>query len=128
MALPLASFYLRSRYLDARQLLEHGVRVAVATDFNPGSAPSFHLPLAMLFGCLTLGMTPAEVLRAVTINAAHALNMEDQIGSLEKGKRADFAVIDSPDVDHWMYHFRPNACRATVIGGEPVWGELDSWP
>ena len=128
VALPLASFYLRSRYLDARQLLEHGVRVAVATDFNPGSAPLFHLPLAMLFGCLTLGMTPAEVLRAVTINAAHALNMEDQIGSLEKGKRADFAVIDSPDVDHWMYHFRPNACRATVIGGEPVWGELDSWP
>ena len=128
VALPLASFYLRSRYLDARKLLKHGVRVAVATDFNPGSAPSFHLPLAMLFGCLTLGMTPAEVLRAATINAAHALNMEDQIGSLEKGKRADFAMIDSPDLDHWMYHFRPNACRTTVIGGEPVWGELDPWP
>ena len=127
VALPLASFYLRSRYLDARRLLKQGVRVALATDFNPGSAPSFHLPLAMLFGCLTLGMTPAEVLRAATINAAHALGMEDQIGSLEEGKRADFAVIDSPDLDHWMYHFRPNACRTTVIGGEPVWGELDRW-
>ena len=73
-------------------------------------------------------MTPAEVLRAATVNAAHALNMEDRIGSLEKGKKADFAVIDSPDVDHWMYHFRPNACSTTVIGGEPVWGVLEPWP
>ena len=128
VALPLASFYLRSRTLDARRLIEQGVRVAVATDFNPGSAPSFHLPLAMLFGCLALGMTPGEVLKAATINAAHALHMEDRIGSLEKGKKADFAIIDSPGVDHWMYHFRANACRTTVIGGEPVWGELEPWP
>ncbi len=128
VALPLASFYLRSRYLDTRRLIEQGVRVAVATDFNPGSAPSFHLPLAMLFGCLALGLTPDEVLKAATINAAHALNMEDRIGSLEKGKKADFAVIDSPDVDHWMYHFRANACRTTVIGGEAEWGELEPWP
>ena len=96
-------------------LIEAGVAVAVATDFNPGSAPSYHLPFALTLACTLQRMTPAEALKGATVIAARAVGLEAQIGSLEPGKAADFAVIDAPDVDHWLYHLRPNACRATVV-------------
>ena len=121
VSLPLASLYLRQPPMPARRLLEAGVAVAVATDFNPGSAPSFHLPLAMTLACTTQGMTPAESLRGATIVAARAIGLAETHGSIEAGKRADFAVIDAPDVEHWLYHFRANACVRTVIGGTTVW-------
>ena len=121
VSLPLASLYIRQPPMPARRLLEAGVSVAVATDFNPGSAPSFHLPLAMTLACTMQGMTPAESLRGATIVAARAIGLEETHGSLEAGKRADFAVIDAPDVEHWLYHFRANACVRTVIGGTTVW-------
>ena len=121
VSLPLASLYLREPPMDARRWLGAGCAVAVATDFNPGSAPSFHLPMAMTLACTTQQMTPAEVLKGATIVAARAVGMEADVGSLEPGKRADFAVIDAPDEAHWLYHLRPNACVRTVIGGETVW-------
>jgi imidazolonepropionase len=121
VSLPLASLYLNVDPLPARRLIDAGVAVAVATDFNPGSAPSYHLPLAMMLACTMQRMIPAEALKGATVYAARAVGMEDEIGSLEPGKRADFAVIDAPDVNHWLYHFRPNACVRTVIGGETVW-------
>ena len=121
VSLPMASLYLRQPPLPARRLIEAGVAVAVATDFNPGSAPSYHLPLAMTLACTMQGMTPAEALKGATIIAARAIGLEATHGSLEPGKRADFAVIDAPDVVHWLYHFRPNACVRTVIGGDTVW-------
>jgi imidazolonepropionase len=121
VSLPIASLYLRQPPLPARKLLDAGVPVAVATDFNPGSAPSYHLPLAMTLACTTQGMTPSEALKGATIVAARALGEEQEIGSLEEGKAADFAVIDAPSVEHWLYHFRPNACVRTVIGGRTVW-------
>lgn len=121
VSLPLATLYLHVEPIPARRLIAAGVPVAVATDFNPGSAPSFHLPLAMLLACTMQRMTPAEALKGATIIAARAIGMDETVGSLEPGKRADFAVIDAPDVNHWLYHFRPNACVRTVIGGETVW-------
>lgn len=121
VALPLASLYLGQPPMPARRLIDGGVAVAVATDFNPGSAPSYHLPLALTLACTLLGMTPGEALKAATIHAARAVGLERRVGSLEPGKAADFAVMDAPDVDHWLYHFQPNACRMTVIGGEPRW-------
>lgn len=121
VSLPLATLYLNVRPLPARALIEAGVPVAVATDFNPGSAPSYHLPLAMTLACTMQRMTPAEVLKGATAIASKAIGMEREVGSLEPGKRADFAVIDAPDVNHWLYHVRPNACVHTVIGGETVW-------
>ncbi|MEK6596974.1 MAG: amidohydrolase family protein, partial [Gemmatimonadota bacterium] len=120
VSLPLATLYLNQRPLPARRLIEAGVPVAVATDFNPGSAPSFHLPLAMMLGCTLQRMTPAEVLAGATLVAAQAIGLEHEVGSLEVGKAADFAVIDAPDLNHWMYHFRGNACRRTVIAGQTV--------
>ena len=95
--------------------------VAVATDFNPGSAPSYHLPLALTLACTLQRMTPAEALKGATVIAARAVGLERRVGSLEPGKAADFAVIDAPDVNHWLYHLRPNACRLTVAGGRVVW-------
>src|SRR4029077_9116572 len=113
--------YLGQRPMPARALIEAGVRVAVATDFNPGSAPSWDLPLALLLACTLPRMTPAEALKGATIHAARAAGAAAEVGSLEPGKAADFAVIDAPDVNHWLYHFRPNACVETVIGGVTPW-------
>ncbi|HJR15726.1 MAG TPA: imidazolonepropionase [Gemmatimonadales bacterium] len=121
VSLPVASLYLGQPAMPARRLIERGVAVAVATDFNPGSAPSYHLPLALTLACTLQHMTPAEALKGATIYAARAVGLERSTGSLESGKAADFAVIDAPDVNHWIYHFRPNACVTTVIGGITRW-------
>lgn len=123
VSLPIATLYLGQRPMPARRLIEAGVPVAVATDFNPGSAPSYHLPLALTLACTMQRMTPAEALKGATSIAARAIGLENECGSLEAGRRADFCVIDAPDVNTWLYHFRPNACVRTVIGGETVWAE-----
>jgi imidazolonepropionase len=107
--------------MPARALIDAGVAVAVATDFNPGSAPSYHLPLAMMLGCTLQKMTPSEVLKGATLYAARAIGREPVTGSLEPGKRADFALMDAPDVTHWLYHFTPNACMLTVSRGVVRW-------
>lgn len=120
VSLPLASLYLGQAPLPARRLIEAGVPVGVATDFNPGSAPSWHLPLALTLACTLQRMTPAESLKGATIIAARAIGLAGEVGSVEPGKRADLAVIDSPDPNHWLYHFRPNACRCTILGGRVI--------
>jgi imidazolonepropionase len=121
VSLPLAAVYLQQQPMPARRLIDSGVAVAVATDFNPGTAPSYHLPLALTLACTLQRMTPAEALKGATIYAARAVGLEAEIGSLEPGKAADLAVIDASDVDHWLYHFRPNACVMTIAGGIPRW-------
>ena len=118
VSLPLASLYLREKYLPARQMMDSGVRVAVATDFNPGSAPSYHLPLAMTLACLNQGMYPTEALMGATIIAARAVNMHHIAGSLRPGYKADIAVIDAPNLNHWLYHFRDNSCVGVVKNGQ----------
>ena len=117
VSLPLASLYLREPYLPARQMLQAGVRVAVATDFNPGSAPSYHLPLAMTLACVNQQMTPQEVLMGATTVAARAVAAEQRIGSLLPGYDADITILDAPSVNHWLYHFRANACCGVVKSG-----------
>jgi len=117
VSLPLASLYLRERYLPAREFLEAGVPVAVATDFNPGSAPCYHLPLALTLACLNQRMSPAEALMGATTVAARAVGLHDRIGSLLPGYQADVAIFDAPDLNHWLYHFRANACAAIYKRG-----------
>jgi len=118
--LPLATLYLRQPPLDARRCLAAGVPVAVATDFNPGSAPSYHLPLAMTLACTMNHLTPALALRGATITAAKAIGLDREVGSLEPGKRADFVLVDAESVEHWLYHFRPNVVTAVYVGGERI--------
>ncbi len=117
VALPIASLYLRQQPMDARRFLDAGVSVAVATDFNPGSAPSYCLPLAMTLACTMNRLTPREALKAATIYAARALRLERDVGSLESGKSADFVVLEAPDVEHWLYQAVPSRPGATAVGG-----------
>jgi imidazolonepropionase len=121
VSLPIATLYLGQPPMPARRLIAAGVGVAVATDFNPGSAPSYHLPFAMTLACTLQRMTPAEALKGATFYAAKAIGLEQRVGSLERGKAADFALIDAPDVQSWLYHLRPNACRLTAAGGQVIW-------
>lgn len=118
VSLPLATLYLDEEPLPARSLLEAGVPVAVATDFNPGTAPSYHLPLALTLACTLQRMTPAEALTGATRHAAAAVNRADQIGALAPTMQADFVLVDAPSLNHWLYHFRPNAVQATYVKGQ----------
>jgi len=121
VSLPLATLYLNQTPMPARKFIAAGVDVAVATDFNPGSAPSWDLPLAMMLACNLQRMTPAEVLKGATCIAARALGLQGEAGEVSPGCRADLAVIDAPDVNHWLYHFRPNACVLTIAAGRVCW-------
>jgi imidazolonepropionase len=118
VTLPLASLYTQEQPLDCRRLVEGGVDVAVATDFNPGSAPSYDLPLAMMLACNQGRLSPAEALKGATLQAAKAIRRENQVGSIEKGKSADFAIIDAPNPEFWMYHYRGGSCTELFVSGE----------
>ena len=120
VSLPLASLYLREQYMDARQMLKSGVKVAVATDFNPGSAPSYHLPLAMTLACINQQMTPQEALMGATTVAASAISAQQRIGSLLPGFNADISIIDAASLNHWLYHFCANACHNVIKSGQWV--------
>ena len=124
VTLPLASLYLGQPPVQAGRLREAGVRVAVATDFNPGSAPCYDLPLAMMLACTLQRMTPAEVLKGATAHAAQAIGEAAVVGSIGVGRRADLVLLDAESAEHWLYHYRPNCCAAVVAGGRLVEGTL----
>ena len=121
VSLPFASFNLRQPAMPARACIEAGIPVAVATDFNPGSAPSYHLPAAMYMACIMQYMSPAEVLKGATYFAAKAIGKGHEVGRLAPGYAADFVVMDAPDINHWMGHFQPNAAIMTVVDGSVVY-------
>lgn len=118
--LPLASLTAKLKPADGRRLIEQGIKTAVATDFNPGTAPSYHLPSALGLACLLNGLTPAEALKGATICAALALRLDDQIGSLEPGKFADIAFIRADSVNHWLSNPIPNFCERAVCRGVEI--------
>jgi len=117
VTLPIASLYTQQPYLNCRKLVKNGVKVALATDFNPGSAPSYDLPLAMMLTCNHGRLTPAETLKAATIYAAKAINRHETVGSIEPGKNADFLVIDAPDVNFWLYHYKGTSVVNKSVAG-----------
>ena len=98
--LPTAAFYLKlGRFAPARALIDGGVAVALATDVNPGGGFSPSMPFAMTLACFGMGLTFEESLAAATLNAAHSLDMADDVGSLEVGKLADFVVVDGDPIN-----------------------------
>lgn len=118
--LPATSFNLNKSYANARKMIDLGVRVAISSDYNPGSCPSENLQFAMQLGCLGLKMTPNEVLNAVTINASYCIDRQYEIGSIEVGKRADFVIFDSPNIEYLMYHFGINHVDRVYKDGKLV--------
>ncbi|MCB0353521.1 MAG: imidazolonepropionase [Bdellovibrionales bacterium] len=124
VSLPLASLYTFQPPLDARKLIQCEVPVAVATDFNPGSAPSSHLPLALLLACTLNRMTPAEALKGATIYAARALGIASERGSIEPGKKADICVLTTPNVEHWLYNFGEARCQLTIVNGSVAFSRM----
>lgn len=104
--LPASVYALGStKYPAAREMIDAGLAVVLATDFNPGSSPTPSLPMVMSIACTQMKMTPAEAVAASTINAAYSLGRGDEIGSLEKGKRADFVIHDASDYRELAYWF-----------------------
>ncbi len=119
--LPAASFNLASAsYADARSMIDMGCAVALATDLNPGSAPCPSMPMVMAIACRYQKLSPAEALSASTINAAYAIGLGDQIGSLEVGKQADILILEASDYRHLAYYFGGNPIHTVVKRGKVV--------
>jgi imidazolonepropionase len=123
--LPTTSFNLNKEYAKARTIIEKGVAVALSTDYNPGSSPTENLQFAMQLGSLKLRMTPKEVITAVTINSAFSVDRGNEIGSITKGKKADFVIFDTPNLEYIMYHFGINHTKAVYKNGVKVYGGLN---
>jgi imidazolonepropionase len=109
------------RYAPARKLIDSGAIVALATDFNPGTSPTFNMQFVLSLACTQMKMTPAEAVAAATINAACAVRREDRLGSMESGKQADLAVYDISDYREIPYFAAVNLCSATFKRGELMW-------
>ena len=115
---PGANYFLGLKeYPKARKLIDAGVPVALATDYNPGSSPTLSMPMAMSLACTHMKMTPAEAIAAATINGAWALRVADRKGTIEPGKDADLAVFAVEDYREIPYWFGANRCSLTLMNG-----------
>lgn len=106
--LPGTGMFLKKKPANARYLIDNGLSVALATDFNPGTSPTVSLPLIMNLGCFLMNMTPEEVLTSTTINAAHAIGQSKNIGSIESGKKADLTIFSVPNYLFLTYEYGIN--------------------
>lgn len=109
-----------TRYAPARRMIEAGVSVAIATDFNPGSSPTPSMQMALAIACTQMRMTPAEAITAATINAAYTLDLGHRLGSLEVGKQADAVVFNVTDYRQIPYFFGINHAQVTIKAGRIV--------
>lgn len=120
--LPGANYFLgHKEFPNARRLIDSGVPVALATDYNPGTSPTPGMPFILSLGCTHMKLTPAEAIAGGTINAACALRLQNQKGSIEPGKDADLAVWDVGDYREIAYWFAWNRCAEMIVGGRAVW-------
>ncbi len=117
--LPVAALYLGRPMPPARALVDAGAAIALATDFNPGSAYCESLPVVSTLACTQLGLTPAEALSACTVNAAYVLGLPDR-GRLAPGLRADVVLVDAPDWRHLAYHLGGDIVHTVVREGRIV--------
>ncbi len=118
--LPVAAMELRRPMPPARALIDAGAIVALATDFNPGSAFCESLPVAMHLACVHMGMTPAEALGACTVNAAWVLDRHERIGRLAEGYDADIVLLDAPDWRHLAYHLGGRVVASSLKRGRRI--------
>jgi imidazolonepropionase len=118
--LPASSLFLGRPMPPGRALVDAGAAVALATDFNPGSAFCESLPLCCSLAATQLKLSPAEALAACTVNAAHVLGRADRLGRLAPGFRADVVLLDAPDWRYLAYHLGGDLVDRVVLAGEPV--------
>lgn len=118
VVIPAATFHLGGHnYANARGMIDAGCALALCTDINPGSAPCPSMPFVMALACRFMRLSPAEAMNASTINAAHALGLGGQMGSIEVGKQADLLILDAPDFRHLMYVFGGNIVKTVIKNG-----------
>jgi imidazolonepropionase len=118
--LPAANYFLGLQdYPPARKLIDSGVAVALATDYNPGTAPTTSMPFVLSVACTHMKMSPAEAIVASTYNGACALGLQSQKGSLDPGKDADIAIFDVEDYRELAYWVGLKRCRGTILNGVP---------
>jgi imidazolonepropionase len=119
---PGANYFLATgQYPPARKLIDAGVPVALATDYNPGTSPTASMPMVLSIACTQMKMSPGEALAGATINGAYALGLGDRKGSIESGKDADLALFQLEDYREIAYWFGANHCVGTMMSGQ--WSE-----
>ncbi len=119
--LPTAAFFLRMNYQPARQLIDAGCAVALASDFNPGSSPGYNMNFVVALSCIQMKMLPEEAINAATINGAFAMGIGTEAGSIAVGKKANI-ILTEPinNIAALPYHFSDNVIKNVMIGGEWV--------
>ncbi|MFW9850823.1 MAG: imidazolonepropionase [Candidatus Thorarchaeota archaeon] len=122
--LPATAFSLNTDYARARDMIEMGLPVALATDFNPNCANE-SLFFTIALACYKMKMHPREVISALTINAAYAIDRSDSVGSIEPGKRADIIVLDCPNPEYLAYRFGVNLVHTVITQGDVVYTKFD---
>lgn len=113
-------FLMKDNYAPGRKMVEEGLPIALATDFNPGTCPCGNIQMIITLACLKLGMTPSQAINAVTINAAHAVGMADRIGSIEVGKQADIIILDIQNYNQLPYYFGTNHVKKVFKKGRLI--------
>ncbi|GAI43156.1 unnamed protein product, partial [marine sediment metagenome] len=108
-------------YAPARKLIQAGVPIALATDYNPGSSPTLSMPMIMALACREMKLSPAEAINAATINAAFALDRADEIGSLEPGKKADMLILNIRHHQQLPYWFGMNPVEQIIKDGKVLY-------
>ncbi|MEO5945590.1 MAG: imidazolonepropionase [Chitinophagaceae bacterium] len=117
--LPTAAFFLRMPFQPARQLIDAGCAIALATDYNPGSSPSGNMNLVIAMSCIQMKMLPEEVINASTINGAYAMELENEVGSITVGKKANLILTKPiPSLAYMPYAFGSNLIDKVMIRGE----------
>lgn len=119
--LPLTAFCLREPYAPARKMIDSGCAVAMASDLNPGSCFSNSIPLMIATGCIYMNMSIEEVITAMTINGAAAVDRADRIGSIEEGKQADIIFLKFPSIQYLPYHTGVNLVETVIKSGKTVY-------
>jgi imidazolonepropionase len=119
--LPSCSFFLNINYAPARKMIDEGLGIAIATDFNPGSSPSGNIPLLMAFACNNMRILPNEAFNGVTINGAYAMELENSHGSIAIGKMANLIITKPiPSLDYMVYMFGTNHIEKVILQGKIV--------
>jgi imidazolonepropionase len=121
VALPSCSFFIQIPYTPARELLSHGLALALASDFNPGTTPSGNMHFVVALACIQMKLTPEEAINAATLNAAYAMQVEHEVGSITIGKKAN--LIFTKPLNHFNdipYFFADNLIDKVYIDGELV--------